>query len=297
MSVPRRYDFLAIDLDGTLLCPRGRVSAANLDAIKEARRAGMTVTICTGRGLLECKHFLEQIEQTDPVAVGGGSMLACPVTGRTLHRFPMPADLVGRLVDVCTAHGHAVLVLKDPRAAGHDYIIVSERGEAGLDPVTRWWFEQMKVPIKFVTRFDEDEHPGDTVRVGVCGPRRRTEGVAGVVRDQFADRACIHHYQAVGPHAPGEDPGDHTLILEVFDQAANKWAAIEWLAAGRGIAPERIAAIGNDINDVAMLERAALGIAMGNAIEEAKAVSHRHTLGNEEDGVAHAVERILRGEW
>jgi hypothetical protein len=209
----------------------------------------------------------------------------------------MDAALVNRLVEMCAAHGHAVLVLKDPHAAGHDYVIVSEHGEAGLDPVTRWWFSQIKVPVKIVARFEQDEHPGDTVRVGVCGPRRRTEGVAGLVRERFADRACIHHYQAVVPSAESDDPGDHTLILEVFDKAANKWAAIEWLAAQRGIAPDRIAAIGNDINDVAMLERAALGIAMGNAIAEAKAVCARHTLGNDEDGVAHAIERILKGEW
>ncbi|MBC7772102.1 MAG: HAD hydrolase family protein [Pyrinomonadaceae bacterium] len=87
------------------------------------------------------------------------------------------------------------------------------------------------------------------------------------------------------------------MILEVFDKAADKWAAVSWLAGSRGIALTSIAAIGNDINDIAMLQQATLGIAMGNAIEEAKAVSHRHTLDNTADGVAHAIERILSGEW
>src|SRR5437868_4096180 len=121
----RRYDLLAIDLDGTLLCPKGKVSAANFEAIAEARRAGMLVTVCTGRGLIECKHITDQIGQIDPVAVAGGAMLACPVTGRTLHRFPMDSGLVQRLVNLLAEHGHAVLILKDPRAAGHDYVVVS----------------------------------------------------------------------------------------------------------------------------------------------------------------------------
>ena len=41
----------------------------------------------------------------------------------------------------------------------------------------------------------------------------------------------------------------------------------------------------------------AYGIAMGNAIPEARAASHRHTLCNEKDGVAHAIEKILSGDW
>jgi hydroxymethylpyrimidine pyrophosphatase-like HAD family hydrolase len=294
---PRRYDLLAIDLDGTLLCPKGAVSAANIEAIYAARRAGMNVTVCTGRGLMECRHLIRRFEQRDPVVVAGGSMLACPVTGRTLHKFPMDGSVVRRLVDLLAAHGHAVLVLKDPHAAGYDYVVVSERGEPALDPVTRWWFRQMQLPVRYVRSLDEDEHPGHTVRVGVCGPKRRTDGVAEMVRRTFAHEAAMQHFHAVVPRDEGDDPEGKTLILEVFAPAVDKWAAIEWLAGREGIAVERIAAIGNDINDVAMLRQAACGVAMANAIPEAKAVADRHTLGNDADGVAHAIGRILSGEW
>ena len=107
-----------------------------------------------------------------------------------------------------------------------------------------------------------------------------------------AHRGC-----GVVPRPEGDDPEGKTLILEVFSRTANKWSAIEWLAAQQGIRHERVAAIGNDINDIAMLERAALGIAMGNAIDEAKAAAQRHTLGNDEDGVAFAIQKVLDGEW
>jgi hydroxymethylpyrimidine pyrophosphatase-like HAD family hydrolase len=46
-----------------------------------------------------------------------------------------------------------------------------------------------------------------------------------------------------------------------------------------------------------MIERAGLGIAMGNAVASVKAAAQRQTLSNDEDGVAHAVERILSGSW
>src|SRR5262245_26515880 len=106
MTARSPYDLVAIDLDGTLLDSRGRVSAVNLEAIARARRAGMRVTVCTGRGLLECRSILKTIEQVQPVVVAGGSMVACPETSATLHRFPMERQLVSRLVDCLVGHGH-----------------------------------------------------------------------------------------------------------------------------------------------------------------------------------------------
>ncbi|MBC7772101.1 MAG: HAD family phosphatase [Pyrinomonadaceae bacterium] len=208
MSFPtnHKYSMLAIDLDGTLLCPAGKVSSGNLEALREARRRGIFVTICTGRGLIECQHVTSQIEQAGPVVVAGGSMVACPVTLRTLHRFPMDSRLVRELVNLLASHGHAVLILKDPREAGHDYVVVSERGALGIDPVTRWWFEQMNIPVRYVTSLDEDEHLPHTVRIGVCGPKRRTSGVADIVREQFHGRITMQHFQAVVPRPEDDDP-------------------------------------------------------------------------------------------
>ncbi len=54
------YDLIAIDLDGTLLDPKGRVSEANVEAITRARALGVEVTICTGRGFIECRQYAER---------------------------------------------------------------------------------------------------------------------------------------------------------------------------------------------------------------------------------------------
>jgi hypothetical protein len=311
------YDLIAIDLDGTLLCNRGEVSKDNLRAIERAREAGVRVTVCTGRGMIECRHITDRIGQTDPVVVAGGAMLACPRSLRTLHRFEMDHTLVRELVDCMLAHGHAALVLKDPdqtgapdpaastpqpaptasRPRGHDYLVVSPRGEEGIDPVTRWWFKALNVPVRVVKALDEDDHPEHSLRVGVCGTRRATAQVASEIREKFAHRTTLHHFHAVVPGTNPASEEDHILILEAFDERVSKWTAIRWLAERDGLNPARIAAIGNDINDLAMLESAGLGIAVANAIDDAKRVSRRHTLSNEDHGVAHAIDRILAGEW
>jgi HAD superfamily hydrolase (TIGR01484 family) len=313
MPTGPRYDFLAIDLDGTLLCSRGRISDTNILAIRRARDAGIRVAVCTGRGYNECKHYTAQLDHVEPVVVAGGAILAHAQTGRTLHRFPMNPALVARLVRTLTSHGHAALVLKDPAdnedaektrhgvsgypSPGHDYLIVSPTGESAIDPITKWWFREHNIKFHVVPSLDHDEHPDHTVRVGVCGTRGRTRPAADELQHAFAGEVVFHHFGAVVPGDHQKHPDDQIVILEAFDKHVNKWQAIRWLAARDGIDHARIAAIGNDINDVAMLSAAGLGVAMENAIPEAKAAAHRHTLHHDAHGVAHAIDMILAGEW
>src|SRR5262249_42886300 len=143
--MPRRFDMLAVDLDGTLVNSRGEVSPGNAAAIRAARDAGMRIAVCTGRGLAECVHFLEAIEQDEPVAVAGGSIIACPVQRRTIHRFALDRTLVARAVERLLSHNHPVMVLKDPVHAGFDYLMVIGPQRLALDPVTVWWLERMNV--------------------------------------------------------------------------------------------------------------------------------------------------------
>jgi hydroxymethylpyrimidine pyrophosphatase-like HAD family hydrolase len=294
-----RYDLLAVDLDGTLLDSAGRVPERNLSALRAARRAGMRVVVCTGRGLVECRHYLREIDQQEPVVVAGGSIIADPHSGRTLHRFPVDIPLVERAVRTLNANGHAALVLKDPSETGYDYLVVQGEERHALDPVTEWWFASMNVVVRFAGRLDEDHHPQHTVRVGACG---LSDALDVIRRDLLAaagDTAIVHSFPAVvaPEHASRCSDGQTLHVLELFHARANKWSAVERLARDWNIPSTRIAAIGDQINDVSMVAGAGLGIAMANAVPEVLAVARQRTAGNDDAGVAEAVHRILDGEW
>ncbi len=292
----RRYDMLALDLDGTLLQPDGSVSQADLHAVAAAREAGIRVVVCTGRGLVESVHVCRWIAQRDPVVVAGGAIIACPQTGRTLHRAAIDQRIVERTVRTVLDHGHAALVLKDPADAGYDYLVVRGERELPLDPVTEWWFDAMNVKVRAVRTLDDDPHPEHTVRVGACGTESR---MAAVKARLSHDGAVIHHFPAVvaPAHVSATGNGETLHVLEVFDKTATKWSAISRLAEGFGTPPERIAAIGDQINDADMIAGAGLGVAMGNAIPMVRELADRTTLTNTQSGVAHAIGRILAGEW
>lgn len=292
------YDLVAIDLDGTLLDSKGRISRDNIDAIHAARKAGMTIVICTGRGLPECLFATQAIGQRDPVVVASGAMLACPITTRTLHRFTIRKDTVERGVRTILDHGHSALVLKDHSHVPHDYLVVRGPNQNPIDPVTSWWFAAMGVQVRHVESIAHDEHPEHTIRFGACAPPSRLAEAANDLQSQHGEDVQLHHFPAVVAPSHVAGVGEEALhVLEVFDAQATKWNAVRWLADQRGIAHSRTAAIGDQINDMSMIRGAGLGIAMGNAVDSIKAAAGRETKDHNSSGVAHALSKILEGEW
>jgi len=301
----RNYDLLALDLDGTLLGPDGLVSDGNRAAVARAREAGLEVVVCTGRGLVESRHIIERIEghlpaagrSEAPVVCAGGAMICDAATGGTLHRWPMREDLVRRLCEHFDRAGRAPLLLKDRAAAGFDYLVV---GTGPIEAPTRWWFDVMDVEVKFVDSIDHDDHPEHTVRVGFAAVADRMATLAAEVHETFGREATTQHFGAVAgtlDDGPVGVKDESVHLLEVFDPQVSKWTAIRRLASMQRIDRSRIAAIGDEVNDLAMIEGTALGIAMGNAVERVKDAADVHAPGHGEDGVAVAIERILEGAW
>ncbi|MEM0983345.1 MAG: HAD hydrolase family protein [Planctomycetota bacterium] len=295
-SSKRSCDLIALDLDGTLLDPSGRVSDANIAAIERARAEGARVLVATGRGLVESEKILRRIDQRDPVIVAGGALTADPVTKRSIDRVPMQPGLVRHAVEEIHHAKHAALILKDPTEAGYDYLVLAGDHDADPDPVTVMWFEMTGVTVRYAARLEDDEHPELTVRVGMGAHPSEAGPIADQLRSAFAGEATFHQFTTT--EGPAFKSGGRSVqILEVFDSTANKWTALSRQAERFGVRPERICAIGDEINDESMIAGAGIGIAMGNAVDTIKRLAKYETRPNAEDGVAHAIDRVLAGEW
>lgn len=294
--MPIPYRLLALDLDGTLLDAASRLSPANRAAVGRAIDAGLEVVVCTGRGFAECRHVLDDLTMAGAAVVAGGAMTVQLPSGETLHRSAMPADLVrdvSRILNAAT--GHYVLLLKDRSATGVDYVLL---GDGRVDAASEWWFNQVPVAVQRAERFEDDPHPDETIRLGIVTTAREMKRLGARVVEEFGRRTFVHHFPVINSDGNGRHLADNAIhLMEIFNAETNKWSAISALAAQRGVAAEQIAAIGDEINDVAMIRHAGLGIAMGNAIDPIKQVADRITLDQAEDGVAHAIEQILARAW
>lgn len=286
-----KYDVLVIDLDGTLLRRDGSISSANCRAVERARQAGMEVIIATGRSLSESREALACLEHDGLVVAAGGSLLCDAASGRTIDRRVIPHDVVRDAAIPLIEHGHKVLILKDAHATGYDYVAI---GDGELDPASKWWFSRLGVEVRYVNEVHDDPHPHDTVRAGAVACESRLSPLAHRLRRELGDRCFLQHWSAVtATHAIGSP----THLLEIFTAKVNKWTMIQVHCERRGIEPERVAAIGDGLNDVELVAEAGLGIAMGNSCAEVVAVADRLTAHHEEDGVAVAIDRIMQGQW
>ncbi len=284
-------DVLAVDLDGTLLGPDGRVSPRNQEAITEARNAGVDVLVATGRAFIESKAILESVGQHGMFIGAGGAVLQQALTGRTVERRIMPHEVVKEVSRSLVNHDHKALVLKDAHATGYDYLAV---GPAVMAPSTEWWFSHLPVRIRFVDRIEEDPDPEHTLRIGTVAPQSALLGIAMELREDLGDRALLQHWAAVAIEKSDEDP---IHMLEVFNPRVSKWSMLQAYVNRLGYEQSRVAAIGDGLNDVSMIEAAPLGIAMANADDAVLAVADRVTASNGDDGVAQAIECILAGQW
>ena len=85
------------------------------------------------------------------------------------------------------------------------------------------------------------------------------------------------------------------FMCEIAPEGATKWSGVKHVAEMWGIAAADICAVGDDVNDIPMIEGAGLGIAMGNAVPEVKAAADRIAPCHDDDGLVHVVEWLLEG--
>lgn len=284
-----RYRLIAIDLDGTLLGPDGRVSAANRDALRRARAAGVQIVPCTGRAWHESHAAIEGIEGFDRGIFVTGALINEIATGRTLESVSFDDALAAELVALLADLPDAVLVFRDRDQVGHDYLVT---GDGELTANTTWWFEHTQARVLVERDLDAWHH---CVRVAVVSRSGAGDLAAAQRRivDRMGDRVVVHCFDGI----PRRGEFEAVEILEVFPGGVDKWRGVRSVAASLGVELEAVAAIGDQINDLSMLRGAACGIAMGNAADAAVAVADRRTRPNTEDGVAFAIEQMLAGLW
>ncbi|MEM6505072.1 MAG: HAD-IIB family hydrolase [Planctomycetota bacterium] len=284
-----RYRLIAIDLDGTLLCPDGKVSEENRAALHDAHEAGAMITPCTGRGWGEAKHVLTSVPESEVGVFNTGAMVCGLRDGSTHHSAAFQPETAAAVIELLCEGDEAVLVYTDPDATGYEYVVT---GRGALTTNTKWWFEHNGLRWVEQPEIEESvlEH---VVRAGAMAVRSRADEIGELVELRLPGRTNFHAFEAV--QEPGFD--EPMFILECFASGVSKWTGIQYVASQHGIAEDEIAVIGDQINDVPMFEKAACAVAMGNAIPVIKDTAHYHTLKNDEHGVAHAIGKMLDGVW
>lgn len=262
---------------------RNELPPAHREALHRAHEAGLRISLCTGRSLVEARTVLDQIGlDLDAGVFVFGSIVTDLAAGRTLARTPLSEELTGRLVDHFQSRGYPLLVLFDPTETGFDYLFV--HGERNLAAHEAW----LKVTPATVERTDAWRPlPCHPVRLGVVDDPAHIAGTVAELRAAFPpDQLKFNPIYA---------PNYGLHVVECFAPEVNKWHGISQLCALWGMEGSQVVTLGDDVNDVEMIARAGLGVAMGNAVEAVRAAARLQVASNDADGVADLVDRLLSG--
>lgn len=273
---------IAVDIDGTLTDPDYKISARNYEALREAHHAGIEIVLATGR-----RH-----DYAMPVArelgfpiwlISSNGALVRSTRGETDFTDRLPASSARKLIrHMEEFRGSAVLTFDRPPLASDSLVL--ERADELNQSISRW-MDSNRPYIKIVSPL-EDALTEDPLQAMYCGSvNRMVVAQQRLSEANFADEFTVLRTQY-----------DHRdlSILDILTRNCSKGHALRRHAEKHAILPDEIMAIGDNYNDLEMLEYAGVPVVMANADAGLKQRGFHLTGSNSENGVALAIEQLFR---
>jgi Cof subfamily protein (haloacid dehalogenase superfamily) len=270
---------LAVDLDGTLLDSRGKPHAKDVRALRMALKAGVKVSILTGRLYSGTRATAEALDLTGPVGCVDGSHVVDASTHTTLYHHGIVGKDARILRDSVAKGGPAAFLF------AKDVVVHDAAGEEYLSYVSTW-----STDLRRATRVVDHElweaRDGVTAVVAVGTPEQISETVELI-------RASLPEVAQVAMFPLRRTPGSWGMIVRAA--GGTKGTALKWLAKHHGIALENTVCVGDWLNDVAMFSVAGRSFAMGQAPDEVKRAATDVLVETHDEGggIAKAVERAF----
>lgn len=270
----QKIKLLALDIDGTLIADQGApIAPRDKEAIKRAQEAGVYVTIATGRIYGTARHWIHLLDIDGPVILCNGADIRDG--GKTWFRDSLPKERAKEIMDAYRETGQKRYLFSDNKiyCTKDDYYkILFEKWEQG---------EEGHFPVEIYDTEGEmyDAMPEYAEKVLIWAPCDELTSQLNSIAQTFFGR-----YNVVRGEARN---------VEFNKLGVSKGSGLVRLAELLKIPIEQVMAIGDSGNDVEMLKSAGLGVAMGNAMEEAKSAADYITGDVIDCGVAQAIEKFI----
>lgn len=280
---------LALDLDGTLLNSRGKISEQNLQAIRRAEENGVLVTIATGRRFRDARPVGLEAELNAPLITHNGALTKYAQTLETVNAAILNQMEAREVLRVGRKFCADAMVSCDPRGKG--LLLYDNVSESNV-PLQKYiaWSRRLhgdeaEEAMRHVSSLEEVLHSVEIVHISFSGSCASMVELQAALESELDD--------AVKVLATVYSAQNFTL-LDILHAEASKGYGLKKFAEFRHIKPEEIMVVGDNFNDFEMLEFAGLPVVMGNAAPELlENPKYKTTLSNDESGVAAAIERFI----
>lgn len=260
---------IAIDLDGTLLNSKKEISPRNKATLMEAKTAGIKIVLCTGRPLKAIEVYIEELglyDSGDYSITFNGGLVQKNKSGEIMEKALMPLEDIHELHELAVGLNVPLDILSDelvlqlPSSPNYPSIYSELNNLLTFEAAQLDQLSTDRVYNKAVIALEADYLDKQIKKIP----------------STFYDR-----YEVIKTRKN---------LLEFMPKGITKAYGISLLAKDLGIKQEEIMAIGDEENDLPMIEYAGIGVAMKNAVPEVKAAAQTITDTNDHDGVAKVVE-------
>jgi len=263
-----KYKMIASDLDGTLLNDDSQISERTKTAIIKAIEAGALFVAATGRAMCGVEHINALFDKDMPFITINGAVV---IMGKS----------------------RKILVNKHL-----DFILAKEIFDLGADrdiPVIVWTMHRLWASCECAeTKRYQDIAGIDMKIISNLDEIKGEEGISKVLWIDSPDNVKLYHHEMCECYGKRLNCfPSRPIFLDFVSLDADKAIAMEEIGKIYGIDKTGMIAIGDGYNDISMLKYAGLGIAMGNAPDDVKAVCGHVTGSNNEDGVAAVIEQYI----
>ena len=283
-------NLIATDMDGTLLNAAHEISEENIQAIKYAQSQGITVVIATGRAFYEANAPINQTDLKVPYICLNGAEVR-DESFNIMSTSNLNIELINRITEELNkenifyqVYTNLGIYTENPLRDLEIYIDIAQRAGQVADVEKIKSGIQKRIDngtLKVVDNYDKiQDTPGEIV-MKILAFDSDLEKI-----DRVSETLAKSESLAISSSSRGN--------IEITHSDAQKGIALNTIAERLNIDMKNVMAIGDNMNDVSMLERVGYSVAMENAAPEVKAIAKYETDSNEQSGVGKAIMKLLR---
>jgi Cof subfamily protein (haloacid dehalogenase superfamily) len=284
--------FLALDLDGTLLNSKGKIPEANKLAIRQAEERGVLVTIATGRRFRDALPVAAELEFNAPLITHNGALLKYAESLETVAASLLSHATTLEILKVGKSFGGDALVSVDPH--GHGTLLFDTVSDDNI-PLQKYiaWSDRLHSDDKgksaiHVAKLEAVVGDNEVIHISFSGGCEPMKEMHRVLTEELGETVTL--LATIYPEL------DFTL-LDILPPNASKGTGVETLAKINGLSPKNVMTIGDNFNDLEMLQFAGTAVVMGNADPSLlESQEFYTTVSNDENGVAVAINKFILNE-
>ena len=266
----RIFKLFALDVDGTLVTDNLVITDPVKKAIAAAQERGVVVTLATGRMFRSAVQFANELNLSAPLICYQGAMVKHSRTGELIFHQPVPLELAREFIELAQKHNYHVNAYVD------DHIYVAEMNEEA-----RYYSSLARVPAEVV---------GNLLNF-IDRPERAPTKLV-IVTDEDKTLGVVNEFEGAFGHALYVTRS-HARFTEAVHPECSKGVALRALAKSLDIPVEQTLAVGDNLNDLPMLEMAGFSVAVANASPGVKEKAGYVASGAVGDGVVEAINKFI----